>query len=317
MKRQLIFFVILLMFSLYGCSNTDRPAVSEVNKEISQAIERLSKANSYEYMLSTEDITTYGDKQVISKSNSEQKLIFEPFVRWGKTDSTSIRIDGKQYRTVNEGYYVADNNQLDFYLRFSSQEEPNSEKESVLGNWEKNSTTDKDQIDWTIKMVRSNLDAQFYLLKSNIDSFQMSEELERQDVNIVRYDGYIEPATVLEAYKLYLRDFYVQMKMLPNLENPSHEELRSEIINGEHPELQFGISKLAYSEELIPVSLWINKNNTSIEKVVIDESSVLQSLLKIETPKIDLDLEEPIVSKSLTTYEIRGIDTLKEIPMPE
>ena len=105
--------------------------------------------------------------------------------------------------------------------------------------------------------------------------------------------------------------------MLPNLENPSHVELRSEIINAEYPELQFGISKLAYSEEFIPVSLWINKNTTSIEKVVIDESSVLQSLLKIEAPKIDLDLEDPIVSKSLTTYEIRGIDTLKEIPMPE
>ena len=174
-----------------------------------------------------------------------------------------------------------------------------------------------DQIDWTIKMVRSNLDAQLYLLKSNIDSFQMSQELERKDENIVRYDGYIEPATVLEAYKLYLRDLYVQMQMLPNLENPSHVELRSEIINAEYPELQFGISKLAYSEEFIPVSLWINKNTTSIEKVVIDESSVLQSLLKIEAPKIDLDLEDPIVSKSLTTYEIRGIDTLKEIPMPE
>lgn len=317
MKRQLIFFVILLMFSLYGCSDTDRPAVSEANKEISQAIERLSKANSYEYISSTEDITTYGDKQVISKSNSEHKLIFEPFVRWGKTDSTSTRIDGKQYRTVNEGYYVADNNQLDFYLRFSPQEEPNSEEESVLGNWEKNTTTDKDQIDWTIKMVRSNLDAQLYLLRSNIDSFEMIEELERKDENIVRYDGYIAPSTVLEAYKLYLRDFYVQMKMLPNLENPSHEELRSEIISGEHTELQFGISKLAYSEELIPVSLWIKQSTTSIEKVVIDESSVLQSLLKIETPKIDLNLEEPIVSKSLYTYEIRGIDTLKEIPMPE
>jgi hypothetical protein len=54
-----------------------------------------------------------------------------------------------------------------------------------------------------------------------------------------------------------------------------------------------------------------------LEKVVIDETLVLQSLLEIETPKVNPDLESVVVSKSLYTYEISGIDTLKQILMPE
>ena len=51
-------------------------------------------------------------------------------------------------------------------------------------------------------------------------------------------------------------------------------------------------------------------------KVSVDETLVLQSYMEKEMLKVNPELEEPIVSKALLTYEIKSIDNLKEIPMP-
>lgn len=317
MKKTSIFIVFLLVFSLYGCGKTQSPASTDGNEVISQAIKLISNANSFEYTLVVEEATTYGINKVESYSKMNQKQIFEPFTIWTKSDTKNTRINGEKSRTVFESYQKAQNDQLDINFRYSNQEELSLVQGPVLSAWENNSTKVKEQIDLFSKMNRNNLEAQLYLLSSNIKSFKLAEDDGAKDKNILKYDGYIDPTTVLEAYQKYLRDNYAEMGLLVESENPSLEVLKTEITSGEVVELQSGIPKLAYSEESIPISLWINKDTFVLEKVVIDESSVLQSLLEKVAIEANPNIESPVVSKSLYTYEIKGIDTLKEIIRPE
>ena len=317
MKKSLMLILMsLLLFGLYGCGS---PSSEGENKEITQAIKGLSKAKSIEYSKNTEDLYTFGGKQILSKNLSEQKIIVEPFARLIKTDIQSTRIDTKTYRTVIESYSIVSNSQIDNYMRSSNGKEvdPNKEIPPVLGDWAKNSITDKAQVDLMLGMINSNFDAQLYLLSANSDSFRLVKDATTTDETMLKYDGYIDPETVLKAYQLYLRDIWVQEKRLPDLKNPSLEVLKNEIISGGIIELQIGITKLAYSNKPVPISLWINKDTLALVKVVIDESSALQTLLEIEIPKVNPNLGPPIVSSSLCTYDITGIDTLKEIPLPE
>lgn len=318
MKKQLIYILMfLLLFSLYGCGNTKSIGAPEKNIEISKAIELISKAKSYEYTLFRSDSTSYGDEKVESQSKTEQKQMFEPFTVWAKTDSKLRRMNGDQERTTTEIYEVAQGEQMDFNVRYSQGQELNTNKDPVLCEWEKHTYTAKEQVDFTINFNKSNFEAQLYLLSTNIDSFKLAEDAEVKDDSVLKYDGYIEPTTALEAYHKYLRDYYVQMKWLDDLKNPSIKDLKSEITSGNVPDLQSGIAKLAYSEENIPVSLWINKDTYALKKVMIDETSVMQSLLEKEVPKFYPEREAPVVSKSLYTYEIKGVNKLKEITMPE
>lgn len=317
MKKTSFFHIFFVVFSLYGCGNTQKPASTDGDKVISQAIELISNANSFEYTLVVEDSTTYGINKVESYSKMNQKQIFEPFEIWNKSDTKNTLINGEKERTVIEKYQKAHSDQLDINIRYSHQTEPNLDQEPVLSDWEENSTKVKEQIDLFSKMNRSNLEAQLYLISSNIKSFQLVEDDAAKDKNILKYDGYIDPTTVLEAYQKYLRDNYVQMNLLVDLENLSLEDIKTEITNGEVVELQSGIPKLAYSKEAIPISLWINKDTSVLEKVVVDESIVLQSLLEKVAPKANPDIESPVVLKSLYTFEIKEIDTLKEIIRPE
>jgi|SRR5665648_28577 len=317
MKRISFFIIFLLAFSLYGCGITQSPASTDGKEVISQAIELIANANSFQYTLVVEEATTYGINKVEVYSEMNLKQIFEPFTIWTKSDTKNTRINGEKSRTVVESYQKAHNDQLDINFRYSYQEELNLGQEPVLSAWENNSTKIKEQIDLFSKMNRSNLEAQLYLLSSNIKSFKLAEDDGAKNKNILKYDGYIDPNTVLEAYQKYLRDNYAEMGLLVESENPSLEVLKTEITNGKVIELQSGIPKLAYSEESIPISLWINKDTFVLEKVVIDESSVLQSLLEIVSPKANPDIEPPVVSKSLYTFEIEEIDTLKEIIKPK
>jgi uncharacterized lipoprotein NlpE involved in copper resistance len=317
MKRQFIFLILCVVISLSGCGNTENPASSDGNVVISQAIELISRANSIGYTLVIEDSITYGKIAVESYTKMDHKQVFEPFTVWAKTDSKTTRINGEKERTVYEIYQEAYNDQLDLNMRYGHQEDLNLDQDPVLSDWEGNIIKAKEDVDFTIKMKRSYFEAQLYFLSSNINSFQLVEDDTGKDKNILNYNGYIDPTTVLEAYQNYIRDYYVQMNLLVDSENPSLEDLKIEILSGEVPDLQTGFTKLAYSEESIPISLWINEDTLVLEKVVIDETLVLQSLLEIETPKVNPDLESVVVSKSLYTYEISGIDTLKQILMPE
>lgn len=312
MKKQFIPILIFLLLNLSGCGNT-----SEDDKALLKTIDLLSKVNSYELTTSRDESTTFGDKQLISQTITEQKIIFEPFVNWTRTDATSTRIfEGGDYRSLREVYQVFNNDQLDVFMRYSSAEEAITGNEPLLGEWERISTSTKEQADWTIDQVRRNFNAQLYLLSSNIDTFKRVEVDKGEAENILKYDGYLEQATILEAYQKYIRDIYVNGNLLTASENLSLEDLKNEITGGDLLEIKTGIPKLAYSEKPVPVSLWIDKTTFELKKVTVDETLVIQSYMEKEMPKANPDLKKPIVSKALLTYDIKGIDNLKELPMP-
>ncbi len=274
--------------------------------------------NSYELMTSRVESTRFGDKQLISQMVNEQKIIFEPFVTWSRSDSTNTNLySGDQYRSLGESYQVLNDDQIDLFTRFGLDEDATIGNEPVLGEWKKISSSTKEQADWLIDSVRSNFDARLYLLSSNIDTFKLVENDEVKDENILQYDGYLEQTTILEAYQKYIRNNYVKMNMLADSKDMSLDDLRNEITGGDLLEIKIGIPKLAYSEEPVPISLWIDKRTFELTKVSVDKTLVLQSYMEKEMPKVNPELEEPIVSKALLTYEIKRIDNLKEIPMPD
>jgi uncharacterized protein YcfL len=318
MKKQLILILIFLfLLNLSGCGNKSISDTSGDDKVLLQTFDLLSKINSYELTTSRVESTTFGDKKVLSQMITEQKIIFEPFATWSRTDSTSTRIfEGGQYRSLREVYQVLNDNQIDLFMRYSPTEDAATGNEPVLGEWQKITISPKEQADLAIDMVRNNFDAQIYLLKSNIDSFKIVENDEVKDENILKYDGYLEQATILETYQKYIRKIYVEGKMLTDSENLTLEDLKNEITGGDLLEIKVGIPKLAYSEKPVPISLWIDKSTFALKKVTVDETLVMQSYTEKEILKANPDLGDPIVSKALLTYEIKSIDNLKEIPMP-
>ena len=316
MKKHLMFiFILLILLNLLGCGNESDPSVD--NKVLLRTIDQLSKVKSYELVTSRVEIMATEDKQIETQTVTEQKIIFEPYVNLAKTNSIYERIDDQQYRSLNEVYQVLDDDQLNFYLRYSPAENSSTENESVLGEWEKISTVPKEQADWTISAMKSNLNAHLYLLRSNIDSFQLIEHDAAKSKNLLRYDGYLEQDTILEVYKKYIRSFYAKYGMLTETKDMSLEDLKKEIIDGDFLEIKTGIPKLTYSEKPVPVSIWIEKNSFALKKVVVDEALVMQALMEKEIPKDLPDYEVPIVTKALLIYEFRGINHLKKVPMPD
>lgn len=320
MKKQLISILIfLIIFNLSGCGDTNVSDNSGDDKVLLQAIELLSKTNSFELTESRVESTTFGDKQTIYKTITEMKIMSEPFVRWSRTDKTNTNFNlGGQERSVGESYQVLNDGQLDVYVRLSPTEDAAIGKEPVLGEWKKNPTLTKEWDALTLDAMRNNFDAQLYLLSSNIDTFKKVENDEVKDENIIKYEGYLEQTTILEAYQKYIRDYLVKANLVKDSKNLSLEDLKNEIIDGAALEIKVGIPKLAYSEEPVPISLWIDKNTFELIKVTVDETLVLQSYMEKEVKKNNPGLiGEPIVSEALLTYEIKSMNNLKEIPMPE
>ncbi len=81
--------------------------------------------------------------------------------------------------------------------------------------------------------------------------------------------------------------------MLRELDDPSSEELKDEIVNGDVLELKVGIPALAYSEEPVPISLWVGKDTLVLLKVEIDKSVVMQPLIKLQLAQMGSDNSNP------------------------
>src|SRR5665648_766855 len=91
MKKTSFFIAFLLIFSLYGCENPQNPASTDDNEVISQAIQLISNANSFEYTLVVEEATTYGINKVDSISKMNVKKIFEPSTIWRKSETKKTK----------------------------------------------------------------------------------------------------------------------------------------------------------------------------------------------------------------------------------
>lgn len=303
---------------LSGCWASDKAEVSEGNEVLQQTIDQLSQINSYELTISKEQTSTMNDKLITAQKMTNQKVVFEPFVLWSRTDSTSTRMyEEGQDRTLSESYQVLNGDQLDIFMRFSSAEEVPAGRETVLGEWNKVTTSNKEQADWVKDAVRSNLEAQLYLLSTNIESFKLVENNESPGENLLQYEGCLDPTTILKTFQKYIRVMYVAAGLLKESKEMTLEDLKVEITGGEVLEIQEGIPKLAYFEMPVPVTLWVDENTYELKKVMIDETAVMQAYMEKEMPKISSDFKDPVVSKAILFYEIESTNKITEIPMPK
>lgn len=318
MKKYLMPILLCsFLLLLSGCGASDKAETIEGEKVLQQTIDQLSKINSYELTISKEQTSAMYDKIVTSKKKTNQKVVFEPFVHWSRTDSTSTRIyEEGQDRTLSEAYQVLKGDQLDMFMRFSSDEEVPTGREPVLGEWNKVATSNKEQVDWVKDAVRSNLEAQLYLLSTNIESFKLVESSGNPGENLLKYEGHLDQTTILEAYQKYIRGMYVAAGLLKESKNMTIEDLKIEITGGDVLEIKEGIPKLAYSEMPVSVTLWVDENTYELKKVMIDETAVMQSYMEKEMLKISSDFKDPVVSKAILVYEIGSMNKITEIPMP-
>ena len=318
MKKYLMSLLLCSFFlMLAGCGTSDKEEVAEGNEVLQQTIDQLSQINSYELAISKEQSSIINNKTVTSKKMTNQKVVFEPFVLWSRTDSTSTRMyEEGQDRTLSESYQVSNGDQLDMFMRFSSAEEVPAGREPALGEWNKVATSNKEQADWVKDAVRNNLEAQLNLLSSNIESFEIDESNGNPGENLLKYEGYLDPTTILKTYHKYIRNMYVAAGLLMESKDMTLEDLKVEITGGEVLEIKEGIPKLAYSEMPVPVTLWVDENTYELKKVMIDETAVMQAYMEKEMPKVSSDFKDPVVSKAILVYEIGSMNKITEIPMP-
>lgn len=274
-KRLVIFTLAICVLVLCSCgTEVSKEGPSDENKALSKAFEILSRVNSFEYVVHTQEETQFGNKIVVSNSKTDRKEIKEPLVIWGKYINEVIRTGGEHSRIISETYQRADHKKFEFYMRFGSTEN-NAEQEPQLSDWQETIDTNKEQIEMTLEFAKGRREAELYLLSSNMESFRFVEETETVASNTLRYDGSIDPSTAIEAYKTYLRDYYVQFNMVRELKDPSLDDLKKEITSGDVAELQSGIPQYAYAEESVPISIWISKDTFELKKVVIDKTAMV------------------------------------------
>ena len=319
MKKYLMLLLLVSFFlMLVGCGAFDNTTTSEGKAVLQQTIDQLSNLNSYELTINKEQTFVINGKTVTSQKITNQKVVFDPFVHWSRTDSTNAQIyEEGQVRTMSETYQVMNGEQLDIFMRFSADKDVLTGSENLLSEWNKVNTSTKEQADWIKNTVRSNLEAQIYLLSSNIETFKLVENIEPLEENLLKYEGHLKQTTILEAYQKHIRGIYVAVGLLKESKNMTLEDLKVEITNGEVLEIKEGIPKFAYSKMPVPVTLWVDDNTYELKKVMIDETEVMQAYMEKEMPKVSPDFENSVVSKAMLLYEIESVDEISEIPMPK
>jgi hypothetical protein len=316
-----IFSVLLiagLMACIPGCGDrAESDASRDSTAVITKAIDQLSKAESYELKTYNEEETSFGEKKIVKQAENTTKAIVDPYTVLSKSENLTTRIDGEKSESLFETYQTLKQNKLTLYVRYNNQNGAETGEDAVLSDWEKQSdVTDKAQIDSMLRYNRNGILAELHLLRANIDSFHPAADDAAENKGLMKYEGAIDPNTVLEAYEKYLRKSYIEMSFIPDKNNPSTEDLRNEITGG-RPEFQVGPTKLAFSDEPVPVTLWIDKDSLNLKKVVLDETSVLQALTEKAVQEMKPDVSDPVVKKATMTYEIISINEFDKIPAPE
>ncbi len=308
-----------LLACIPGCGGGagSSPELTDSAEVITKAVDQLSQADSYELKTYNEEETIFGNKKIAKEAETITKAVFDPFTQWAKTEDSMTRIDGKTNRSAHETYQTLKDNKLTLHVRFNKQNWQDIGKDADLGDWEKASeVTDKAQIDSMLRYNKNWLMTEIQLLRANISSFQPVADADAESKGLMKYEGSIDPKTVLEAYRKYLRESYLEMKFIQGKKNPSAEDLKNEITGG-RPEFQVGPTKLAFSDERVPVTLWIDKDSFNLKKVVLDETSVLQALTEKAVQEMKSDVSDPVVKKATMTYEIISINEFDKIPPPE
>ncbi len=140
--------------------------------------------------------------------------------------------------------------------------------------WSKStSNDDQAQTQILINYFESFIKADCYLLRANLDRFKMEDN---QD-GLIQYSGTISQSSIVEAYRLYFRDFYIYSNLIQPDEEVSNDLLK-EITSGKIDVLMVGIPSLAFSDKPIPITVWVNEKSNTITKVEIDKINAIQAM---------------------------------------
>ena len=295
MKKLILFaLTITTILCFVSCGTDTSSKESDAATDIlKQAIDSVSSINSLYYVSDYEQILKSDTDTTTTISTTENKSTKEPFVMWTKS-VTQINAEPKQIR---ESYQRANENGIETAIRAGDTE------------WSK-STLNGDQAQILINYYESFIKASCYLLSANLDSFKMDEN---QD-GLMKYSGTISQSSIVETYKQCLRDSYINTNLIPpDKEIPN--DLRKEIINGKINVLMVGIPSLAFADKPIPITVWVNEKSSTIAKVEIDKINVIQAMF--DKNIMGKKGEVTTVEKAILTYEVVGIDTFDELPMPQ
>lgn len=302
MKRILLLVVMVTALLLASCGDNNPSQKGDTSTEaLKNAVDSLLSINSFYYTHHDEQILNIGENTSTNIMTSETKRVNEPLAMWTRQKTTNTYSDRDMEDT--EGI-------METYQRVTGNGWALSYKGGNTG-WHENLIDDEEQVEKFIENIKNGMRASQYLLNANLDSFKM----EGKENGQIKYVGEISRISIVEAYKLYVRDFYVYGQLIKQGEGLSNEELLAEITGGEIDVLTVGMPSLAFSAEPIPVTVWVDENDNVITKVQIDKIKATQAMVNM----IFEDREDPVpkVEKSMEIYELVEFNTFDEIPMPE
>lgn len=300
-KTLLLSIVIVITLFFAGCSGKN---LFQDNREefesLNKSIEAILSINSISYVSLNDQSLKTNDDTITKITTTEVQRIDEPFVIWSKVQNTVSHATEQTNETTTESYQASTNNGLEMFYRGGDTE------------WTKSTMKDPTQVRQYVEHSNNFLKACYYLLNTNLDSFEMIENQE----GLLKFSGYISQSSVVEAYEKYYREFFVKGGLIKeNKELPNKDELLEEITSGNINELMVGIPSLAFSDKPTPITMWVNVENNEISKLEIDEIDVTQSILNKSFDGASNMV--PKVEKSILTYDILEINTIDEIPMPQ
>lgn len=299
-KLQLVIVILLTALFLFSCGEkTPSQKVEMASNSLNKSIESILSINSISYVSNYEQKLTKGDDTITTINTSEIKRIDEPFVIWNKVLNTESHTNAQTKETSLESYLERTKNGLEMFYRGRDTE------------WTKSTMNDTNQINQYIKNSKAFIEACYYLLNTNSDSFKM---IENKD-GLLKFSGNISQSSVIEAYEKYFREFYIDGGLIEGDKEISNKDaLLKEITSGKIYELMVGIPSLAFSDKPTPLIIWVNAKNNVISRIEINKINVTQAILNKtfgETNNI------PKVEKSILTYDVLEINTFGEIPMPQ
>lgn len=299
-KSIILVLIILTTLFLYSCSEKTPSQNDMPLDHLNKSIESILSVTSISYVSNYEQKLTTTDDIITTMTKSEIERIDEPFSIWSKVQNVESHSNGQKKETTVESYQKRTENGLVMFSRGSNME------------WTESTMDDTTQVNQYIEHSKAFIKACHYLLKSNLDSFKM---LENQD-GIIKFSGEITQASVVEAYKMYYREFYINGGLIKGDKDLTNkDDLLKEITSGEINELMVGIPSLAFSDESTSIIIWVNAKNNEISKVEINKIDATQEILNKTFG--DANNKVPKAEKSILTYDILEINTVNEIPMPQ
>jgi len=313
---------VLFLTIFTGCgAEKDSSIPGEMMEILSNAVERLSRANSIEYLYTNmSDIVLEDATRSHSFSESAIKMVRTPYTILGRMTSVNDRSGENSESSFRETYYEIKNGILYMYVR-PPFDMLNLEPEKIMvGEWQLFLEADEHLTAIVVDNAFAPLEAGLYLIKSNMNNFVSCETIKIGSEDFYIYEGFIDIETVLNAYRIYLRDYFLEVPTtpmpLPETFDPTDEQLRAEITSGKHYDLLQWIPSLAFAENRTPITIWIDAEELTIKKVEVDKKEAVQAMADMVSEQ-ERSLFSPDVDYAVTIYEILGIDAFSTIEMPE